>query len=623
MRTFMKFLAVAAVVGLWAGAATAALNLANTTPRQIVVETEGAKGSCSSVLNSLAYPGYMPSHPNSRLAGTECQCYGALPLSAACVATAGPSYTNQSDDYFAVLIPVATPDPRLATPQVVVWQVQVPTPVWTAALTRTMAQSGAALTNLDLTQTVVFDQFTSQVAPGNLANAQCTANLTPDACCTGPAAGTCSALYFQARGLRSGIPIRLTSVPTAGDYPFYGNADNDNVLTAAGDVPAPNNGCMGPGFPDATCCTGVGAGTGAGWCATSVPDVGAPLYLSCAAAGALPIATPVSTGAVTAAATGTLTTGTTITTNQTGMPAGMATCTGASSNTLPCAGHTLVITSAHAQQNVDHDIAAVPGATLGVIQLGEAITFAGGETFIIRDFNVAAPATTGTVYGPPYPGAAVPATNADPCSTLAAGGGFQTLAGSGDTVLTAMAYAPIDVQPGGGIEFGGAVPAFAPLDWRLDEAVDSDGDQMPDRLDNCMLHPQSQATPTTSPVPISVRADTDWDGYGNGCDGDFDQSGASVGGADFNPIFLTDFGAGTDSGVGTDMDGGGSVGGEDFNPYFLGLFGPGWNGLSGYTCAGPDPLAACVAPGNPYPCCTGAGTGIPGDNPVTQFCACP
>jgi hypothetical protein len=119
-----------------------------------------------------------------------------------------------------------------------------------------------------------------------------------------------------------------------------------------------------------------------------------------------------------------------------------------------------------------------------------------------------------------------------------------------------------------------------------------------------------------------VRADTDWDGYGNSCDGDFDNSG-TVGGGDFSPLFLNDYTAGSDSGIGSDMDGGGTTGGEDFSPWFLNQYTSGFPGPSGFTCAGVFPISNCIGAQNPYPCCTGPGTGIPGDNPVTQFCACP
>jgi hypothetical protein len=87
---------------------------------------------------------------------------------------------------------------------------------------------------------------------------------------------------------------------------------------------------------------------------------------------------------------------------------------------------------------------------------------------------------------------------------------------------------------------------------------DSDGDGLLDAFDNCM----DIANGPDAGIGYSggVQVDTDMDGYGNPCDGDFDQSN-TVGGGDFSPLFLADFTAGTDSGIGTDMDCGGSCAG--------------------------------------------------------------
>jgi hypothetical protein len=137
----------------------------------------------------------------------------------------------------------------------------------------------------------------------------------------------------------------------------------------------------------------------------------------------------------------------------------------------------------------------------------------------------------------------------------------------------------------------GTAGPFGPDDLdALDVPPDQDGDGMPDVLDSCIAianGPVATVAPGCYVAPIQV--DTDGDGYGNPCDGDFDQSN-TVGGEDFaSPYFLDDFTAGTDSGIGTDMDCGGGVGGEDFSPLFLNQYTSGFPGPSGLSCAGTVP----------------------------------
>ncbi len=88
-------------------------------------------------------------------------------------------------------------------------------------------------------------------------------------------------------------------------------------------------------------------------------------------------------------------------------------------------------------------------------------------------------------------------------------------------------------------------------------AVDSDGDGIQDSVDMCVA------------VPDAAQADTDGDLYGNICDCDFDQD-SSCGIQDFN-LFLPDFAASVDSGIGTDMNSDGSVGISDFNLFLPGF----------------------------------------------------
>ena len=105
-------------------------------------------------------------------------------------------------------------------------------------------------------------------------------------------------------------------------------------------------------------------------------------------------------------------------------------------------------------------------------------------------------------------------------------------------------------------------------------AVDSDGDRIDDQADNCTLI----ANPT--------QCDTDRDGYGNHCDGDFDQN-QRVNANDFEK-FVPDFRTGTDSGRGTDIDCSGFVTSDDFTS-FVPMFKSAQLGRSGLPCAGTVP----------------------------------
>jgi hypothetical protein len=112
------------------------------------------------------------------------------------------------------------------------------------------------------------------------------------------------------------------------------------------------------------------------------------------------------------------------------------------------------------------------------------------------------------------------------------------------------------------------------------DPTDTDSDGVCDLIDNCVT------TPNASPFDC----DTDMDGYGNACDGDFDNGGIPrVNSGDF-ATFLADFGTGTDSGVGTDMNCGGipAVSPTDFS-IFLTQFSAGAPGPSGLACAGTVP----------------------------------
>ena len=114
-------------------------------------------------------------------------------------------------------------------------------------------------------------------------------------------------------------------------------------------------------------------------------------------------------------------------------------------------------------------------------------------------------------------------------------------------------------------------------------ATDTDSDGVPDVIDNC----------STIANAGTAGCDSDLDGYGNACDGDYDQN-LTTNSNDFLNVFLPDFPTGTMSTNaagnpnGTDNDCNGVVNGNDFLNVFLSLF-PGTPGPSGLSCAGTAP----------------------------------
>jgi hypothetical protein len=104
--------------------------------------------------------------------------------------------------------------------------------------------------------------------------------------------------------------------------------------------------------------------------------------------------------------------------------------------------------------------------------------------------------------------------------------------------------------------------------------IDADGDN--DDSDNCVE------------VENADQCDTDNDGYGNLCDGDFDNDGFTLS-PDF-AIWEADFlGTGLDGGTGTDMDCDGYVFSPDYVIWDAQFLGSGQPGPSGLACAGTVP----------------------------------
>jgi hypothetical protein len=111
-------------------------------------------------------------------------------------------------------------------------------------------------------------------------------------------------------------------------------------------------------------------------------------------------------------------------------------------------------------------------------------------------------------------------------------------------------------------------------------APDTDGDTVPDSLDNCLTVPNGAVGQPTG--HIAAQCDTDTDGYGNACDPDVNADGV-IGGGDYAPITANFTGTGhpVDN---ADVNCDGVVGGGDYAPItanFTGTPGP-----SGLWCAG-------------------------------------
>jgi hypothetical protein len=118
-------------------------------------------------------------------------------------------------------------------------------------------------------------------------------------------------------------------------------------------------------------------------------------------------------------------------------------------------------------------------------------------------------------------------------------------------------------------------------------APDSDGDGIPNVLDKCSADSRNATAPAT--------CDTDTDGYGNVCDGDFNQDNV-VNATDFGMFFVPAF-KGSDPSPwpqGMDMDCSGAVNASDFGMFFVPKF---KNLPAGNNKPGPSGLACAGTPG--------------------------
>jgi hypothetical protein len=135
-----------------------------------------------------------------------------------------------------------------------------------------------------------------------------------------------------------------------------------------------------------------------------------------------------------------------------------------------------------------------------------------------------------------------------------------------------------------GLRCAGTVPCPVPCSG---PTCDGDGDGLVERADNC------------TQVANPRQCDADRDGYGNACDGDFDENGR-VDAADYENYFAPDRAKGRDSGHGTDMNCDGVVDDADYINYFLpqllAALPANRPGPSGLSCAGVFPCPNCQGP---------------------------
>jgi len=123
-----------------------------------------------------------------------------------------------------------------------------------------------------------------------------------------------------------------------------------------------------------------------------------------------------------------------------------------------------------------------------------------------------------------------------------------------------------------GALIGFPIASFAGL------APDGDGDGIPDVLDKCSADSRN----------VTISCDRDQDGYGNLCDGDYNNDKTVLAG-DYSMFFIPDLAMGTDGGRGTDMNCDGSVLAGDYSMFFIPQLNMGSPGPSGMACAGTVP----------------------------------
>jgi hypothetical protein len=130
--------------------------------------------------------------------------------------------------------------------------------------------------------------------------------------------------------------------------------------------------------------------------------------------------------------------------------------------------------------------------------------------------------------------------------------------------------------------------------WIYENTQDQDGDDVHDFADNCTF--VSNGDPLVEPLN---QIDSDGDGFGNVCDGDFNQDGV-VGGTDFG-LFVSCVGSESSVCQALDMNGDGLVGGGGDFTEFVATFGQ-LAGPSGLACVdSTTQMIVAKSPGIPCP----------------------
>ena len=554
MRIFARILAVAAAVGLSAGAAQAAFDFTDTanSPRQIELDGEGWQDlSCRNLYNNppglppaavppcvlvAPYPG-CPNHPNNRAGDPSCVIFASSPAGG----PNGPFWYPDpvgipSNDYFATATFVG---PGCTSPGSCKWKITTSYEIWGQVLERTLRQVGAAINAVYAPFEMIVDFGATGV--GSVTN-------------TNPVPGPFGLEFYFGDAFFGPTQLGLHGVMAPGnvDGPYFGQGQQPFITIA---------------------------------------DPGVPLSFSCSASSM--ITPPITVGGPFGENGG----GGAPTTTLTGSTANFnAVAALLPPQLLPLGGGTIARFVGGPNAGVVVDIT---GHTATTLTIANPLTVVNGELWVIEAF--------GTITGAPFPqglqAGACPNTIGNLAGLLGEPG-YDLASSPGVTQLTTFinAYTALGTSPL-------TNPVWAPTDARLEEVVDTDADGIPDRHDNCDAIPNGPlagppgcycAIDNTGaciagpgPYPTAVgfqQLDEDGNGIGNPCDGDFNQDGA-VNSTDVVARFAIDLGTTIPTpGWGTDMNCDGAVNTSDI-PFYSAQAGlPGAPGTSGLWCAGAPPL---------------------------------
>ncbi|MHC4179691.1 MAG: dockerin type I domain-containing protein [Planctomycetota bacterium] len=556
MRTFTKFtkiLAVVAAVGLCAGGAlAAAFNFADTTPRQILIDSEGLQDqSCRNMYNNP--PGLppapiggcvfstgagCPNHPNLRTADPSCTVYATSATTAN-----GPFFFPD---------PVGVPNNDSWANAIhltgTTWRIKYDEEVWGAVTQRTLGQSNAKV--LAASPPNDYTLNTGISGPGSVL----------PTVLAGPSGAP---EYYRGSAVFNGTTtLGLFGIPAFFDAPYFGQGQDPTKFTFAD-----------PGIPlQFSCNHGATLVTPTAIAAPFTQDVAAGGTTTLTDVGALALPTSPAGGGFAAYCAAV------------GLPA----CSFGTDARFVLGGPSVGA------------IVDIIGQTNTTLTLADPVTVTVGDSFIIETYASVggAPFPQGPIYGGICPNASGSTVG------LPAEPGYDTSppAGVEQMVAFTSAFTTLGTNPL-------TNPVWAPFDNRMEEVVDGDSDGIPDRFDNCVsiANGPLAGPPTcyrtvdkdgvTTAVPALIvgfdQVDTDGDGNGNPCDGDLNNDTA-VNSTD-QVALNTDLKTGSSTpGSGSDMNCDTAVNSTDqtlLNAQLkIGAPGP-----SGLWCAGTGtPNAPCV-----------------------------